>query len=64
MVSMNFSWISHHFDEKFVCVADLDHTYHPKILVAVHTLAAYPLSLLPLVSHIMLRLDATQKKGE
>ena len=30
MVSINFSWISHHFDVLIVCVAELDHTYHRK----------------------------------
>ena len=31
------SWISHHFDVKFFCVAWSDHTYHQKILVAVQS---------------------------
>ena len=35
-ISINFSWISYHFDVYFVCVAVSDHTYQ-KILVAVHS---------------------------
>jgi hypothetical protein len=29
-ISINFSWTSHHFDAKFVCVAVSDHTYRQK----------------------------------
>ena len=28
-ISFNFSWISHHFDVKFVCLAESDHINHP-----------------------------------
>ena len=58
MVSTNFSWISHHFDVWFNSVAESDHTYHQKILVAVDKGLVLFISITPDQSHL-----SRQKKG-
>ena len=57
MVAINFSWISHHFDAFFVCVAESNHAYHQKNIAGMpwRLLAAYPLSLLPLIRYNMIK---------